>query len=66
MRTVLIAASRNPDQANIPAQSQMYAQANRSELSFRLAQDPARTSNPWAVTDSGVNIQSRAGFVGYH
>ena len=60
------AASRNTDQANVPAQSQGYAQANRGELSFRLAEDPAVTSNPWAVTDSGVHFQSRAGFVGYH
>jgi len=58
------AASPNPAQAN--TQAQVYAQANRGELSFRLAQDPAATSNPWAVTNSGVHFQSRAGFVGYH
>jgi len=60
------AGSPNSAQADRSAQSQVYAQANRSELSFRLAQDPATTSNPWAVTDSGVHFQSRAGFVGYH
>jgi hypothetical protein len=65
------AASPSPAQADRPVQAQVYAQANRSELSLRLAQDPAATSqdtNPWAVTSgsSGVHIQSRAGFVGYH
>jgi hypothetical protein len=63
------AASPNPAQANTPAQAQVYAQANRSELSLKLAQDRAATShdtNPWGVTDSGVHFQSRAGFVGYH
>ena len=59
------AASPTPAQANNPAQSQVYAQANRSELSLRLAREPAPTSNP-SVTGSGVHIQSRAGFVGYH
>ena len=58
------AESRNSAQAN-PAQVQA-ARANRSELSLMLAQDPA-VKNPWAVTSpSGVNIQSRAGFTGYH
>ena len=63
------AASPTPAQADRPVQAQVYAQAHRSEVSLRLAQDPAATSqdtNPWAVTSSGVNIQSRAGFVGYH
>ena len=60
------AASPNAAQADRSAQSQVYAQADRSELSSRLGQDPAATSNPWAVTSSGVHIQSRAGFVGYH
>jgi hypothetical protein len=60
------AASPNAAQADRSAQSQMYAQANRSELSLRLAQDPAATFNAWAVTGSGAHIQSRAGFVGYH
>jgi hypothetical protein len=63
------AASPNPAQADRPVQAQVYAQANRSELSLKLAQDSAATSqdtNPWAVTSpSGVHIQSRAGFVGY-
>jgi hypothetical protein len=59
------AASPTSAQAHTPAQAQLYAQANRSELSYRLAQDPAATSNPWAVTNSGVHFQSRAGFVGY-
>ena len=60
------AASPNSGQDNRSAQSQVYAQASRSELSFRQAQDPAATSSAWAVTDSGAHIQSRAGFVGYH
>jgi hypothetical protein len=60
------AASPNSGQDDRSARSQVYAQASRSELPFRLAQDPAATSNAWAVTDSGVQIQSRAGFVGYH
>ena len=53
-------------QTNNPAQVQANAQSNRGELSLTLAQDAA-AQNPWAVTSaSGVNIQSRAGFVGYH
>ena len=59
------AASPNAALADHSAQSQVYAQANRSELSLRLAREPAPTSNP-SVTGSGVHIQSRAGFVGYH
>jgi hypothetical protein len=56
------AASPNADQ-----HKQRFAQAqdNRRELSLHVSQDPA-TTNPWAETQSGVNIQSRAGFVGYH
>jgi hypothetical protein len=56
------AASPNTDQ-----HKQRFAQAqdNRRELSLHVSQDPA-TTNPWAETQSGVNIQSRAGFVGYH
>ena len=60
------AASANSAQADGSAQLQVYAQANHSELSFSMAQDPAATSNPWAATSPGVHIQSRAGFVGYH
>ena len=63
------AASPNAAQANRSAQPQVYAESSRSELSLRLAQDPTATSqdiNPWAVTDAGVHVQSRAGFVGYH
>ena len=51
------AASPNTAQADRPVQAQVYAQANRSELSLKLAQDRAATShdsNPWAATDSGV------------
>jgi hypothetical protein len=63
------AESANTAQADRPVQAQVYAQANRSELSLKLAQEPALMSqdtNPWAVTSpSGVHIQSRAGFVGY-
>ena len=59
-------ASSNSGQADRPAQPRVYAQANRSELFFGRAQDPAAMSNAWTVTDSGVHIQSRAGFVGYH
>ena len=56
----------NAGQTNNPAQVQANAQSNRGELSLMLAQDGA-AKNPWAVTSpSGVNIQSRAGFVGYH
>jgi hypothetical protein len=56
-----------------PAQAKVYAQNEGvgGELSVRTAQDAAAKSqdtNPWAVTSgsSGVHIQSRAGFVGYH
>jgi hypothetical protein len=60
------AASPLPAQANTSAQAQADAQTNRRELSLMLTQDQA-AKNPWAVTNaSGVNIQSRAGFVGYH
>ena len=59
-------ASANSAQAEGSAQSQVYAHANRSEFSFRMAQDPAATSNPWGATSPGVQIHSRAGFVGYH
>ena len=56
------AASPNPNQ------SRVYAQADRTGLTARLDRDEVAKSqdNPWAVTSaSGVNIQSRAGFVGY-
>jgi hypothetical protein len=66
----LVARFANPAQANRPVQAQVNAQANRTELSLKLAQDPATSqdTNPWAVTSgsSGVHFQSRAGFVGYH
>ena len=55
----------NAAQTNNPAQVQANARANQSELSLMVAQDPA-AKHRWAVTNSGVNIQSRAGFVGYH
>ena len=57
------AASPNPNQARV------YAQADRTELTVRLDRDEVAKSqdNPWAViSPSGANIQSRAGFVGYH
>jgi hypothetical protein len=66
------AAPPAPAQANAPAQSKEYAQANGmgSELSGMRAQDSTAKSqgtNPWAVmSPSGVHFQSRAGFVGYH
>jgi hypothetical protein len=56
------AASPETDQQK---QRFAQAQANRSELSLHVSQDPA-TTNRWSETQSGVNIQSRAGFVGYH
>ena len=62
----LVLRSANPVQSQRTAQVQTNTRANRSELSLMLAQDPA-VKNPWAVTSpSGVNIQSRAGFTGYH
>jgi hypothetical protein len=60
----------NAESAN-PARAKVYAQSDSvgGELSVTSAQNPAAKSqdaNPWAVTSpSGVNIQSRAGFVGY-
>jgi hypothetical protein len=56
----------------IPAQAKTYAQNDGmgGELSMVPAQDTAAKSqdpNPWTATDpSGVHIQSRSGFVGYH
>jgi hypothetical protein len=65
-------SAANAESAN-PAQAKVYAQNEGfgSELSMRTVQEPAAKSqdtNPWAVTSgsSGVHIQSRAGFVGYH
>ena len=52
-----------------PNQARMYAQADRTGLGVRPDRDEVAKSqdNPWVVTSpSGVNIQSRAGFVGYH
>jgi hypothetical protein len=69
---VASAASPIPAQANIPAQAKTYAQKDGmgGELSMMPAQEPAAKSqdaNPWAGTSpSGVHIQSRSGFVGYH
>ena len=57
------AASPNANQVRV------YAQADRTDLTVRLNRDELAKSqdNPWAVIrPSGVNIQSRAGFVGYH
>ena len=59
----------NSAQADAPAQAKVFAQANHGELSLRPPLDPVATSQdapPWALTDTGVHIQSRAGFVGYH
>ena len=61
----LVLRFANTAQANTPAQVQAGAQNKRRELSLMLTQDRA-AKNPWSVTNSGVNIQSRAGFVGYH
>jgi hypothetical protein len=65
-------SAANAESAN-PAQAKVYAQneVGGGELSMRTAQEPAAKSqdtNPWAITsgNSGVHIQSRAGFVGYH
>jgi hypothetical protein len=69
---VASAGSPMPSQADTPAQAKTYAQEDPrgGELSIMPAQDPApklQDANPWAVTNpSGVHIQSRAGFVGYH
>jgi hypothetical protein len=56
-----------------PARAKVYAQNDRvgGELSMRPALEDAAKSqdtSPWAITsgNSGVHIQSRAGFVGYH
>ena len=55
------AASRNANQARV------YAQADRTELTVLDREVAKSQDNPWAaLSPSGVNIQSRAGFVGYH
>ena len=63
------AGSPNSAHVDAPAQAKVFAQANHGELYLRSPQDPVATSqdaHPWALTDTGVHIQSRAGFVGYH
>ena len=68
---VSAANAESANRANTPAQAEVYAQADRRDLSLGLAQHPAAKSqdiNPWSATSgsSGVHFQSRAGFVGYH
>ena len=62
------AGSPNSAHVDAPAQAKVFAQANHGEPYLRSPQDPVATSQDahlWALTDTGVHIQSRAGFVGY-
>ena len=59
-------SAANAESAN--TQAKVYAHNDNfgGELSGRLAAAKSQDASPWAVTSqSGVHIQSRAGFVGY-